>query len=346
MGCLIVKGIDISYGDEAVILGFSLEVADGELVSLLGPSGSGKTTILKAVAGLLRPERGEILIDGRSVRNLPPEKRNAVMVFQNPLLFPFLNVEQNIGFGMRMQGVSTGEVRSRVGAMLELTQLTGLEHRKVHELSGGQQQRVALARALVLKPSVLLLDEPLSNLDANLRQQMRDLIRDIQTKTRITTLFVTHDQSEALMISRRIGLLLGGRLRQLGSPQDLFLRPADREVCEFFGGCNFFEGRIRRGVFECDLGSFPAPDITANGHRLTATVRPEDIQIAPDAGYPLIGRVRKTSFEGIATRVWLVCGNSPLVVLARGGDFEPGQAVRVAIPADKVHIFPPAPRSI
>jgi ABC-type Fe3+/spermidine/putrescine transport system ATPase subunit len=341
MGILKLKDIDISYGGEAVILGLSLEVADGELVSLVGPSGAGKTTVLKAVAGLLQPDRGEILIDGRSVMGQPPERRSAVMVFQKPLLFPFMNVEQNIGFGLRMQGVAPAEARSRISAMLALVQLTGLEHRKVHELSGGQQQRVALARALVLKPSVLLLDEPLSSLDANLRQQMRDLIGDIQTETRITTLFVTHDQAEALMVSRRIGLLLEGRLRQIGSPQDLFLRPADREVCEFFGGCNFFKGRIRQGVFECVLGSFPAPGIRANGHCLTATIRPEDILIAPDSGGSLWGRVLKTSFEGVATRLWMQCGDTSLVALTRSGNFEPGQRVRLGIPAEKIRVFPP-----
>jgi ABC-type Fe3+/spermidine/putrescine transport system ATPase subunit len=339
MGDLSLKHIEISYGGDPVIRGLCLEVADGELVSLLGPSGAGKTTILKAVAGLLPPARGDIRIDGRSVLGLPPEKRSAVMVFQKPLLFPFMNVVQNIGFGLRMQRVPVAEARKRIGAIVALTQLTGLERRKVHEISGGQQQRVALARALVLKPSILLLDEPLSNLDANLRQQMRDLVQDIQAQTRITTLFVTHDQSEALMISKRIGLLLDGRLRQLGTPQELFHQPLDREVAGFFGGGNFFEGRIREGIFECDLGSYPAPGVVSNGHRLTATIRPEDILIAADSDYPIAGRVRKTNFEGMATRLWVECDAASLVVLASGGDFAPGQAVRLKLPADKIRIF-------
>jgi ABC-type Fe3+/spermidine/putrescine transport system ATPase subunit len=340
MGVLELKDLDIAYGGEAVIRRFSLEVAQGEIVSLLGPSGAGKTTILKAVAGLVAPAAGDIRIDGRSVRRLPPEKRSAVMVFQKPLLFPFMNVEQNIAFGLRMQAVAPAEARGRIRDILELTQLTGLEGRKVHEISGGQQQRVALARALVLKPAILLLDEPLSSLDANLRQQMRELIQDIQAEMRITTLFVTHDQSEALMISRRIGLLLGGRLRQVGTPQDLFHRPVDREVAGFFGGCNFFEGRIRQGAFECDLGSFPVPGVNANGHRLTATIRPEDIVIAVDSDHPIAGRVRKTSFEGTATRLWVDCGELSLVVLTPRSDFAPGQPVRLRLPAEKIRIFP------
>jgi ABC-type Fe3+/spermidine/putrescine transport system ATPase subunit len=239
-----------------------------------------------------------------------------------------------------MQGVPAAEARERIRAIAELTRLTGLERRKVHEISGGQQQRVALARALVLKPSILLLDEPLSSLDANLRQQMRDLLQDIQTETRITTLFVTHDQTEALMISHRMGLLLGGRLRQVGTPQELFYRPVDREVAEFFGACNFFEGRIRDGYFECSLGSFPSPGIRTNGDIHIATIRPEDILIAADSGYPVAGRVRKTNFEGIATRLWIDCGAASLVVLTAGNVFSPGQQVRIKFPAEKIRIFP------
>lgn len=341
MGTLTLSGLAIAYGGEAVIHDFSLEVAEGELVSLLGPSGAGKTTVLKAVAGLLTPAGGDIRIDGRSVRGLPPEKRGAVMVFQKPLLFPFMNVAQNIGFGLRMQGVPPAETRRRILEILELTQLTGLEGRRVHEISGGQQQRVALARALVLRPSILLLDEPLSNLDAGLRQQMRELIQEIQAETRVTTLLVTHDQSEALTISHRIGLLLGGRLRQVGAPQDLYHRPIDREVAEFFGGCNFITGRIRGGIFGCELGSFPAPGVSANGQALTATIRPEDILVGADSDYPILGRVRRASFEGAATRLWVDCGNVPLVVLTPHSGVAPGHPVRLRLPADKIRLFPP-----
>jgi len=341
MGVLTLSDLAVAYGGETVVHGLNLDVSEGELLSLLGPSGAGKTTILKAVAGLLPPARGNIRIDGRTVRELPPEKRSAVMVFQNPLLFPFMNVAQNIGFGLRMQGVAPDEARRRIRDILELTRLSGLEGRRVNEISGGQQQRVALARALVLKPSILLLDEPLSNLDANLRQQMRDLIQDIQSETRVTTLLVTHDQSEALMISHRIGLLLSGRLRQVGTPKDLYHRPVDRDVAEFFGGCNFFTGRIRQGVFGCELGSFPAPGISANGQHLTATIRPEDILIGADSEYPISGRVRKASFEGAATRLWVDCGAVSLVVLTPRSDLAPGRPVRLRLPVEKIRIFPP-----
>jgi ABC-type Fe3+/spermidine/putrescine transport system ATPase subunit len=341
MGVLSLIEVAISYGGKPVIEGLSLDVAEGELVSLLGPSGAGKTSILKAVAGLLAPARGDIRIDGRSVLGLPPERRQAVMVFQKPLLFPFMNVGQNIGFGLRMQGVPAAAADARIREILRLTQLDGFEGRRVHEISGGQQQRVALARALVLKPAILLLDEPLSSLDANLRQQMRDLIQDIQAETRITTLFVTHDQSEALMISHRIGLLTGGRLRQTGTPQDLFHRPTDREVAAFFGGTNFLEGRIRNGNFECDFGTFPAPGVTANGHLITAAIRPEDVLVAPAADYPLAGRVRRANFEGALTRLKIDCGKAVLMALAAGNGFTPGQPVRLKLPADKIRFLPP-----
>jgi ABC-type Fe3+/spermidine/putrescine transport system ATPase subunit len=310
------------------------------MVSLLGPSGAGKTTVLKAVAGLIRPKKGEIFIDGQPAHHLAPEKRSAVMVFQKTLLFPFLNVEQNIAFGLRMQGQKDANARRRIEQILQLTELTGLGHRKVHQLSGGQQQRVSLARALVLKPAVLLLDEPLSNLDANLRQQMRDLIQDIQAETRITTLFVTHDQAEALMISHRVCLLLNGRLRQTGKPRELFYRPADPEVARFFGGCNFIQGKVKDGVFRSEFGNIAVPEANGNGHLRQATIRPEDILLSANGKYELHGKIVKTNFEGSATRVWVDCREKRFVVLTSDSDFAPGQSVRIHLPPDKIRIFP------
>jgi len=343
MGELDLKNLRIDYGARIIIQNFNLAVRNGEMMSLLGPSGAGKTTILKAIAGLLTPTGGDILIDGQSVRDVPPEKRDAVMVFQKPLLFPFMNVAQNIGFGLRMRGQPGREAQRHIGAILALTQLAGLEHRKVHELSGGQQQRVALARALVLKPSVLLLDEPLSNLDANLRQRMRELIQTIQSETRMTMLFVTHDQSEALMISHRVALLLGGRLRQVGEPRELFYQPADPEVARFFGGRNFFKGRVRDGQLHSDLGVFPVGPQNGNGHVRTATIRPEDIRIAPQAAglsRGLRGRVVKTRFEGSSTRVVVACGANEVIVLTSEDAYRPGQEVAITVPPEKIRLFP------
>ena len=341
MGELILKNLTIAYDRRPVIQEFNLRVADGEMVAILGPSGAGKTTILKAVAGLIEPAAGEILLDGRSLCGVPPEKRAAVMVFQNPLLFPFMNVKQNIGFGLRMQGFPETTIDNRIEKILDLTQLTGLEHSKVHALSGGQQQRISLARALVLKPAILLLDEPLSNLDANLRQQMRELIQEIQAKTRITALFVTHDQSEALMIAHRVTLLLGGRLRQVGRPRDLFYKPVDLEVARFFGGVNFFDGHFKNGMFQTDFGEFQLPNVSSNGHPLTATIRPEDILISPEDDFEIEGRVERTNFEGISTRIWVDCGGKTLVILTPNTALKSGQYVRLRLPSDKIRVFPP-----
>ena len=341
MGELQLKNITIRYGSTPVVQNLNLAVSDGEMVALLGPSGAGKTTILKAVAGLIQPHEGEIMIDGQPVGKMPPEKRDAVMVFQKSLLFPFMNVEQNIAFGMRMQGMRDRDTRNKIRQIMQLTELGGLGKRKIHELSGGQQQRVSLARALVLKPAILLLDEPLSNLDANLRQQMRELIQEIQTETGITTLLVTHDQAEALMISHRVGLLLNGRLRQVGAPRDLFYRPADTDVARFFGGCNFFEGRIKDGRFHSEFATVPTTLTNGNGHLMTATIRPEDIVIDPDSKFALQGQVKKTSFEGSATRIWVQCRDSRLVVLTADADFTPGQNVGLHLPPEKIRIFPP-----
>ncbi len=343
MGALTLKNLTIHYGRQPVVQDFELAIGDGEMVALLGPSGAGKTTILKVVAGLLAPTRGEILIDGQTVTDLPPEKRDAVMIFQKPLLFPFMNVAQNVAFGLKMRGDGTARRSGAVERILALTRLEGLGRRKVHELSGGQQQRVALARALVLEPAILLMDEPLSNLDATLRQEMRELILSIQSELNTTTLFVTHDQAEALMMSQRVALLLEGRLRQVGSPRDLFHRPADPEVARFFGGGNFFEGRLREGLFDCDLGRLPVTAASGNGHRRTATIRPEDIQIAEDpVEMPdsIPGTVVRTRFEGVATRAWIACPSGELVVLSAKPGLTPGQSVRLRFPPEKIRVFP------
>jgi ABC-type sugar transport system ATPase subunit len=262
------------------------------------------------------------------------------MVFQKSLLFPFMNVSQNIAFGLRMQGHQKREIDKKIQQIMELTRLTGLGRRKVHELSGGQQQRVSLARALVLKPAILLLDEPLSNLDANLRQQMRELIQEIQAETRITTLFVTHDQAEALMLSHCVALLLDGRLRQVGEPRELFHRPADPDVARFFGASNFIQGRLKNGRFHSEFATVPTTLTNGNGHLMTATIRPEDIIIKSASENGLQAQVQKTNFEGSTTRVWVQCKGNRFVVLTSDIDFFPGQNVALRLPPEKIRIFP------
>jgi len=340
MGRLSLRHISIRYRNEKVVTDFSLDVNDGEMVSILGPSGAGKTTILKAVAGIIHPDTGDITINGHPVSGEPPEKRDVVMVFQKPLLFPFLNVVQNIGFGLRMQGRLDAAGKKRIAEILALTRLEGLERRQVHELSGGQQQRVSLARALVLEPAVLLLDEPLSNLDANLRREMRALIQEIQAQTRVTMLFVTHDQAEALMLSHRVVLLLDGRLRQAGTPQELFYQPVDRDVARFFGGENFFDGRVHDGFFHSPTVNVPVGDMNGNGRRRTATIRPEDIAVSPKKNAGIPGRIQRTCFEGSTTRLWIQCEYGEFVVLAADLGFKPQQRVWIDFPPEKVRVFP------
>ncbi len=341
MGRLIIKNLRVGYEAVPIIDGFDLVVEDGERVSILGPSGTGKTTILKAVAGLLPIQSGAIFIDDHRIDTLRPEKRDTVMVFQKPLLFPFMNVFENIAFGLRMSHCAKGEIRPRIAKILELTQLAGFEKRKIHQLSGGQQQRVALARALVLKPAVLLLDEPLSSLDASLRQQMRELILSIQAQTKITTLFVTHDQTEALMMSDRVALVLGGVLRQVGSPQALFHRPVDPQVARFFGGVNFLEARVENGRYHTAIG--PLTGLTPNGgapHAI-ATIRPEDIIVSSQNGTGIKGEIKQSRFEGTTSRLWIECDKG--VVLEALVQKEPAQSdgpVWLTLPPDKIRLFP------
>ncbi len=339
MGKLTLQDLTISYERKPVIQNLSLHIDDGELVSLLGPSGVGKTTILKTIAGLLRPASGSIMINGQRVDHLPAEKRDAVLIFQKPLLFPFLDVGKNIGFGLKMAKINGLAAEKKIDRIIEITGLEGLKNRKIHQLSGGQQQRVALARGLVLEPSVLLLDEPLSNLDAELRRQMRELIGSVQAATGITMLFVTHDQSEAFAISDRICVLLDGRLRQTGTPADLFYRPQDADVAGFFGCTNLISGTIRYGLFEAGFASCPTN--LANSQQATAVIRPEDIILSSTKNEgSLSGKITQIQFEGSTTRLSIECKEQVFAVLSLHPDFSPGQPVWLSFPADRLHILP------
>lgn len=339
MGQLQLRNLTLHYDEKPVISDLSLDIHDGEMVSLLGPSGVGKTTILKAIAGLVRPASGQIIINGEGVDHLPAEKRDTVLIFQKPLLFPFLDVGRNIGFGLKMAKMTGPAAQKKIDRILAITGLEGLKNRKIHQLSGGQQQRVALARGLVLEPSVLLLDEPLSNLDAELRQQMRDLIRSVQAKTRTTMLFVTHDQSEAFAISDRICLLLNGSLRQTGTPAELFYRPADVDVARFFGCTNFLHGQIRNGLFESDLGSWPTSQ--SDCPEATAMIRPEDIVVSfKKRDHAAIGKISEVQFEGSTTRLRVETAEKTFTVVCLRADVHPEQVVWLHFPSERLHIFP------
>ena len=287
--------------------GLTLDIASGDLVAMLGPSGCGKTTAMKLVAGLLAPSSGDIRFDGRSVLADPPERRGAVMVFQNQLLFPHMSVAENIGFGLRMRKTPAPEVAASVARMLSLVQLPDLGRRRPSELSGGQQQRIALARALILRPKILLLDEPLSNLDAHLRVEMRDLIRDLHRETGITTVVVTHDQTEAVVLAHRVALLLDGTLRQYDQPQTFYKRPSDEAVARFFGGTNFVEGTASDGVFQSALGPLRLPDGARQGTG-KLTFRPESIQIGTGPENTISVQVTERIYLGTQTRLRLQAG--------------------------------------
>ena len=240
MSELRLAGLEKRYGATIAVAGIDLEVREGEFMTLLGPSGCGKTTTLGLIAGFFPPTAGEILLGGRPVAGLPPFKRDIGVVFQDYALFPHMTAGENVAFGLRMRNLEATETSKRVREALELVQLGALAERRPLELSGGQRQRVALARALVIRPAVLLLDEPLSNLDLKLREEMRVEIAGLQRRLGITTVFVTHDQGEALVMSDRIAVMNAGRIEQVGTPAEIYERPASRFVAEFIGRMNFF----------------------------------------------------------------------------------------------------------
>ena len=276
---LEIEDLTHSYGGgEPALSELSLSVEPGELVALLGPSGCGKTTALKVISGLLSPTRGDVRIGGKSVLGVPPERRGAAMVFQKSLLFPHMTVESNVGFGPRMRGVPRGEARDRVQSALKRVRMEGFAGRKPAALSGGQQQRVALARALVTEPRLLLLDEPLGALDANLREGMRELVKEIQREGDHTTVFVTHDQEEAVVLADRIALLTDGRLQMYDHPEAFYERPLNREIAEFFGATNFLRGHARNGSIETPLGPLKLRNPAPPGD-VTLTIRPEAVRL-------------------------------------------------------------------
>jgi ABC-type Fe3+/spermidine/putrescine transport system ATPase subunit len=253
-----IISLNKTYPDQAipVLKDFSLSVCDGEMVALLGPSGTGKSTLLKLITGIERPDSGDIQFDGSSILDIDPNKRGAVLMFQKSYLFPFLSVEDNISFGLRVQGASSQTVRAEVKRMLDLIGLPGIERRRPGQLSGGEQQRVALARALVTNPKLLLLDEPLSSLDTSVRMNLQEAIRNIQRELGVTTIFVTHDLGEAMAMSDRMALLLNGEIVALDKPEDLFHRPRSLTAAKFMGVSTFLKseqalGQMKTGDESC-----------------------------------------------------------------------------------------------
>jgi ABC-type Fe3+/spermidine/putrescine transport system ATPase subunit len=314
-----------SFGAHRAVSGLSLAVASGECLALLGPSGCGKTTTLNMIAGFIEPDAGAIRIAGRAMQGVPPYRRDTGMVFQHYALFPHLTVFDNLAFGLTMRRTPRAETADRVRQALDLVRLPGLERRYPRELSGGQQQRIALARALVIRPAVLLLDEPLSNLDAKLRQEMRLEIAEIQRRLRITTVFVTHDQEEALVIADRIAVMRDGVVEQVDAPAAIYARPRTPFVARFIGDANFLAGRVAggdaRGVaVETDAGPTvvaASETLRQPGERVAVMVRPEKIRLArapADDDNGVLGEVRAIAFTGAVTSYQLVVG--PAVITA------------------------------
>ncbi|PHK95309.1 Fe3+/spermidine/putrescine ABC transporter ATP-binding protein [Pseudoroseomonas rhizosphaerae] len=283
MGSLVLEALSKRYGSSTAVERVDLEVAQGEMVALLGPSGCGKTTTLRMVAGFIPPSGGRVLIGGQDVTRAPPYARDTGMVFQSYALFPHMSVAQNVAFGLEMRKVGRAERDERVMEALRLVRLDHLADRLPRQLSGGQQQRVALARALVVNPAVFLLDEPLSNLDAKLRGEVRMEIRALQQRLGLTTLIVTHDQEEALTMADRLVVMERGRVRQVGTAEELYEHPADPFVAGFVGRCNLVSGRLEGGGFRAESGALLRCDSTgAPADAALLALRPERIRLDPD----------------------------------------------------------------
>ncbi len=315
---LELSGVRKTFGSTVAVDDLDLKVMRGEFLFLLGPSGCGKTTTLRLIAGLIHPERGKIFIRGRDVSRVSAHKRGLGMVFQDYALFPHMNVFDNVAFGLRMKKVPRSQWKKKVGRALELVRLEGLEDRYPKQLSGGQQQRVALARALVIEPMALLLDEPLSNLDLKLRQQMRVELRQLQERLGITTIFVTHDQEESLSMGDRIAVMEDGRINQLGSPKNIYEFPRSRFIADFIGESNFFQGKVTKimesgnAEVEVDEGFKlvgKGPESLKAGKRVTVAVRPEKMhlldQLTPEYPNCLPSKVLTAVFMGSYTRFHL-----------------------------------------
>ncbi len=321
MAGLRLSGISKQFDEVSAVSGIDLKVADGEFFSLLGPSGCGKTTLLRMIAGYTNPTAGTIHLGSRDVTRDPPERRNAGMVFQNYALFPHLTAEKNVAFGLEVRNLPLAERNRRVRSALEMVGLEALAQRPVPELSGGEQQRVALARAIVIEPEVLLLDEPLSNLDAARRVDTREEIRRIQRELKITTIYVTHDQEEALVLSDRIAVMRKGKVEQVDNPRDIYARPGSRFVGEFIGRANFISAVLaidekQTGLLELEGGSAPifVSSLSAGveAGKVEVMVRPEDIRIVgsaesvgqgADKEWRVQGRVLSTEFSGASVRL-------------------------------------------
>lgn len=338
---LSIRGLTKRYGSFLAVDDFHLDVPKGELVAFLGPSGCGKTTSLRMIAGLVPATSGHIIVGGRDLTSVPVHQRDMGLVFQSYALFPHMTVAQNVAFGLEMRGVPRDEITQRVRDAVALVHLTGKEGHRPSQLSGGQQQRVALARALVIRPSILLLDEPLSNLDAKLRDEMRNEIRDIQQTLGITAIFVTHDQGEALTMCDKVVVMNQGRLEQVGTPVDLYERPATAFVASFVGRTNRLRSVAANGAVDLAGHRFPAPAGVSGP--VEVMIRPHRIGLATGTAQGVAGTVQRAIFVGDILQYDVdVAGQTVSVELATRGNetfLAPGTAVRLTWRPEDVFVY-------
>ena len=352
---VVCRNLRLSYGATEVLKDVHLEVAPGEFFALLGPSGSGKSTLLRLIAGFNRNQSGKVLIGGRDVGPVPPWQRDVGMVFQSYALWPHMTVTQNVAFGMEERRLPRDDIRRKVAAVLELVELTGLESRRPGQLSGGQQQRVAIARTLAIEPQVLLLDEPLSNLDAKLRVQTRQELKKLQKRLGITTIFVTHDQEEAMTTCDRIAVMDQGVIQQVGTPMELFDHPANRFVAQFIGSVNLFDGRFTRTAGALHFSSPAIGEVALPamleppGTQGEIAFRPHAVRLA--AGSPaatgddmrLTGTIEGEEFLGEFLRYEVRVAGTRVVVDHAHARGEPplaaGTPVTLSVPADEIRFI-------
>ena len=348
---LTIQGLRKTYGPTTAADITRLEARRGQLLTLLGPSGCGKTTTLRCIAGLIQADAGAIFIGGRDITALPTHKRNLGMVFQNYAIFPHMTVRENVAYGLQDRGLSKEAIRARVAEALQLVELAGFENRYRNQLSGGQQQRVALARAVAYEPDVLLLDEPFSNLDAKLRKTMRLEVRKLQRRLQLTTVFVTHDQQEALSLSDVVAVINEGRVEQVGTPAEVYQQPSSEFVADFIGSTNLLPGVVRAcnaATSECDVtvdGSdtllrVPHDRPLPSGTRVKILCKPEQLRLMPDG--QLSGEVSAVAYLGSVIQYQVEIGAASLEIVEpaeTGPIYDIGNSVRVALRADRLRLI-------
>lgn len=340
MASIKLVNLNKSFGEKLVLHNINLEIQDGELVSLLGVSGCGKSTTLQLIAGLINPNDGDILFNDKSVLNASTGKREATIVFQDYLLFPHMNIYENIEFGLKMRKISKQIRKEKVERLIKLVKLNGYENKYPSELSGGQKQRVAIARTLAIEPKVLLLDEPFSNLDINLRNEMREFVLDLQKKLKITTILVTHDKEEALLMSDKIAVMINGSIEQFDKPLNIYKYPKSKKVANIFGERNYLKGKIENEIFKSDV-----LELKVKGYKNLATVEAmipkECIKIYSfDNSFGHVGYINKKQYAGDKTFYEICINEHILKCTSTCNEYNQGDCVKICIDVDNIVFFP------